>query len=155
MATQVTGAAGGVSIPAGLLGNLTLNLITVHTWTFTLEHDTFDSTAFGVATTTLGAGDNMKSKAYGMYHATGTLEGWMDDGAMPSAEPGRTVSVASTGQVADFKLYTLAHTTAVTRNGYHFAAVITNADMSVAQSGQATLSLSYESSGPVTIMADT
>lgn len=142
MAVMISGSQGGISLPSGVTGD---NIV-VHAWSATLEHEIFDSTPFGDGTTTVTV--NFKEKSYGMYHMTGTCEGWMIDTAVPAIGTAATVNAQP---VADFKLFARSHTTAATRTGYEFSAVIASMAMNVVQTGQATVTISFESSGPVII----
>lgn len=144
MAQLVSGAQGGIALPSGVTGD---NIV-VFSWSGSLEHEKFDSTPFGDGTATA---TNYKTKSYGMYHLTGTCEGWMLDSAVPSIGTAATVNASP---VAAFRLLTTSHTTPGTRKGYSFAAVVSSMSMTVEQTGQARVSLSFESSGPVTIIAD-
>jgi len=142
MATMPFGSEGGIALQSGMTGS---NIV-VTEWNSTLEHEVFDSTAFanGEATITV----NFKEKSYGMYHMTGSCSGWGLDSAVPAIGTAGTINASPT---AAFILYTRSHTTQATRKGYQFDAVVSNMRMSVQQSGQFTVTLDFESSGPVTL----
>ncbi len=145
MAVMVSGSQGGISLPSGVSGD---NII-VFAWSGTLEHDKFDSTPFGDGTATP---TNFKEQTYGMYDFKGTCQGWMLVGAVPSIGTAATINAQP---VALFRLLTVSHATATLRRGYSFSAVVNVTDMSVVQSGQTSVTLTFESSGAVTKIADT
>ena len=144
MATMISGSQGGIVLPGVMGGN-----IVVFSWSGNLEHEIFEATPFETPT---GAQSNWKTQSYGMYHLTGTCEGWMIDTAVPSIGDAGTLNASPT---SGFKLFTRGGATAAEQRSYEFAGVISSMAMSVDQKAQATVTLSFESSGAVTLVVGT
>ena len=137
MATMVSGSQGQVALPSTVMGAT----IVVNTWEATIEHEVFDATPFSAAG---AASTNFRVKAHGLAHLTGTCSGWMLDSIVPEIG-----NIASLNQ-APTALFELITVTASTDKSYNFSGVIGSMAISVDKRSEATVTLSFESSGTIT-----
>lgn len=137
MAQMVSGSQGAVTLPSGVMGET----ISVTAWEGTLNHEVFDSTPFSAKG---AASANFREKRHGLADMSGTMTGWMLDSIVPEIG---TIATPNQGPTALFELITV---TASTDKSYNFSGVITSMAVGVVKNGQATVTLSFESSGAIT-----
>lgn len=138
MATLISGSQGQVAIPSGVMGES----IVVNAWEATIEHEVFDATPFSAVGATA---DNFRTKGHGLAHMTGTLTGWMLDTAVLE------IGNIGTPNQAPTALFELITVVGATDKSYNFTGVISSMALSVDRRGEATATLSFESSGEITV----
>lgn len=131
MATMISGSQGSVTIPGGEKGET----ISVTAWEATITQDVFDATPFSVT-------NNARTKGLGMSTMTGTITGFMLDSIEPELG---TIATNNAGPISGMILQTSSGDT------YTFSAVVSSMAISVSKAGEAGVTLSFESSGDLTI----
>jgi len=131
----LTGAKGLVTIPSGAGGQTIL----ITRWTASIDREIFDISNFD-------DGLNERSKLGGMIHLVGTVEGTIDDAASPVLT--QMQAEDSTG-TAGFKLVFKDSTT---DGEYSFTGIVSNISVDVPKAGRQTFSMSFESSGAITVV---
>jgi len=131
MATLISGSQGRVTLGSTEKGAT----IVVTGWEGTITQDIIDATPFTVT-------DNARVKALGMSTMTGTITGYMLDSIAPEIG---TAATDNTPAIAGMILQTSASRT------YTFAAVIGTMNVSTVKTGEAGVTLNFESSGDLTI----
>ena len=127
----ISGALGGIT---NVTGDGQTALIT--RWTASVDREVFDISNFDDATT------NARTKLGGMYDLKGTCEGTVDSGSM--ADLTGIQAVDSTG-TANMILKS------ATGQQYDFTAITSNLSLDTPKVGVQTFTLSFESSGVVTV----
>ena len=132
MATMYSGSDGSVTVSSGAQKGQT---IIVTSWQAALQQDVFDASPFTV-------GDNARTKALGMSTLTGTLTGWIHDNQEPELGD---IAAENSGGIAGMVLQSNAG------NTFTFKAVVESMNISVVKIGEASVVLSFESTGTVQI----
>ncbi len=130
----VTGVDGQITIPAGEGAYY----IQCTRWTCDFQRDIHEVTTFG-------ADENTRDKVGGMYHATGSFEGYWADPASPDTPDLSGMMAENHSPTAGFVL------TLETGKTYTFAGIIGTFDIGVEKVGMINLSGTFESSGEITV----
>lgn len=131
----VTGVKGQVTLPAGTGAPTTLH---VTRWTGNIQRDVHDISVFQ------GTPDNARRKLGGLYHLTGTAEGFCDGTVNVSLVAAGSMTIEDALPTAGCVLQV------TTSRTFTFSAIISNFRFAVDKGGQATLGIDFESSGEVT-----
>lgn len=126
----LSGATGSVTVVGG--GQTTL----ITRWTCSIERDIHDISNFDNST-------NERTKLGGMMDLKGTVEGTVNDAAMPDIAT-QMQAEDSTG-TPTFVLLTKAG------KSYTFTALISNISMDVPKGGVQTFTMAFESSGAIVV----
>lgn len=131
MATMISGSQGSVTIPVNEKGQT----IVVTSWQGTLDQDVFDATPFTVT-------DNARTKGLGMSTLSGTLTGFPQDNLAPELG---SIATNNATPIAGMVLQTSSTDT------FTFDAVVDNMTVTMEKTGQASVTLAFESSGAVVV----
>lgn len=138
MATMYKGIEGLVTLPAGVMGGAA-GALHVNVWDGDFAHEVFDADEFGASPL------NWIKKGHGRVDFKGTLSGWLDDAV--TLNRGLATAINATAETSGFVLVSRQGTS--TNASYTFSGAISNMRISVDRRGEATATLSWESSGLV------
>lgn len=139
-----TGVSGRVVIPLSTGGG---QIGLIKRFTLDIQSDIIDSTTFDSLSS--GIPSNARSKRRGMAHAVGTAEAWFNAGTVPRINIMKGLNAVPT--TADFELYLsddLGGTPS--QKGYKFKGMMSAITVNVQKTGQAVVTMNFESSGTIT-----
>lgn len=125
-----SGVGGAVTLPSGAGGQTGL----IRTWNATIAQEIIDATTFSDS-------GNMRTKIGGMYDLKGTCEAIFDGSAVPAL--GTLVTADSAGTSGFVLLLSSGES-------YDFTGIISNIGISIEKTGQAIVTMTFESDGEVT-----
>lgn len=134
----ITGVLGDCTIPYDDVVNVVVNIIS---WSAQITREVHESTSFSNR-------KNMRLKTGGMMHLVGTCEAHMDDSIIPILTH---MQLENAAPLSGFVLQTTGLNTGGTDYSYDFDGIVSNIHMNVLKAaGLSTVTMSFESSGPIT-----
>ncbi|KKN19683.1 hypothetical protein LCGC14_0943270 [marine sediment metagenome] len=134
----ITGVDGNVTIPAGA-GIVGVTNLHIFEWSADIQQEVVDDSNFE-------GSDNWKTKVATMHHLIGTCRGTIvKDSALSIGDFGTQNAPA----IANFLLQ--SHSGTSTNAQYDFSGIISNINTVVVKTDRAFITLSFESSGDVTV----